>query len=96
MLVAPIPPNDQPCVPSLPEASPGVLVLKEPIPEELIALGREVLELVPRKQGASLEVYRRAADDLSQVLKTTGVRMKPKVLYYLALRVKWAMDSVRE
>jgi hypothetical protein len=70
------------------------LTLKEPIPEDLAALGREVLELVPRKQRGSLEAYRQAANDLSRILKTTGVRVKPKALYYTALRVKWIQDNV--
>ncbi len=85
--------NDQPCVPSLPLASPGSLTLKEPIPEELAALGREVLEMVPRPERCWLAAYRRAANALSRMLRTTGVRVKPKALYYVALRVKWIKDT---
>jgi hypothetical protein len=90
----PNPHNDQPCVPSFPAVHPGSLTLREPIPEDLAALGREVLELVPRKQRASLDAYRQAADALSRMLRTSGVRVKPKVLYYTALRVKWVQDNV--
>jgi hypothetical protein len=91
----PNPQNDQPCVPSFPAVQPGSLTLKEPIPEDLAALGREVLELVPRKERASLHAYRQAANALSPILKATGVRVTPKVLYYTALRVKWITDNVR-
>ncbi len=66
---------------------------KEPLPEALAALGREVLELVPRKQQGSLAAYRQAARDLSAILKVTGVRRAPKTLYYAALRVKWLADN---
>jgi hypothetical protein len=59
----------------------------------LAALGREVLDLVPRKQRASLAAYRQAATDLSAILKVTGVRRAPKTLYYAALRVKWLNDN---
>jgi hypothetical protein len=65
------------------------------IPAELAALGREVLELVPRKPQPSLEAYRVAAHNLSRVLKATGVRVTPKVFYYTALRVKWLDQAVR-
>jgi hypothetical protein len=88
--------QEQPSLPesvSVPVAS-AILSPKEPIPENLAALGREVLELVPRKQRGSLDAYRQAANALSRILKTTGVRVKPKVLYYTALRVKWMQDSV--
>jgi hypothetical protein len=84
---------EQPCLPSLSSAPPGSLTLKEPIPEELAALGEEVLDLVPRKERGSLEAYRRAAHALSRMLRTKGVRVKPKVLYYVALRVKWITDT---
>jgi hypothetical protein len=67
---------------------------KTPIPAELAALGREVLELAPRKPQPSLEAYRVAAHNLSRVLKATGVRVTPKVLYYTALRVKWLDQAV--
>jgi hypothetical protein len=93
MLGLPNPHNDQPSFPSLSTESPGSLALKEPIPEDLAALGREVLELVPRKQRGLLDAYRQAANDLSAILKVTGVRVKPKVLYYTALRVKWIADN---
>ena len=53
-----------------------------------------MLELVPRKERGSLEAYRQAARDMSQVLKVTKVRMTPKTLFYLALRVKWLRDNV--
>jgi hypothetical protein len=69
------------------------LTLKDPIPEDLAALGREVLELVPRKQRGSLDAYRQAANGLSAILKATGVLVKPKVLYYTALRVKWIANN---
>jgi hypothetical protein len=88
------PHNDQPCFPSLHAAHSGSLTLKEPIPEDLAALGQEVVELVPRKQRGSLDAFRQAANALSCILKTTGVRVKPKVLYYTALRVKWVQDNV--
>ena len=55
-----------------------------------------MLELLPRKQRGSLEAYRQAANDLSRILKKTGVRVKPKVLYYTALRVTWLQDQVAE
>ena len=89
----PNPHNDQPCVPSCPVVHPGPLTLKEPIPEDLAALGREVLELVPRKPQPALEVYRQAATALSAILKATGVRVPPEKLYYAALRVKWLTDQ---
>jgi hypothetical protein len=66
---------------------------KDPLPEALAALGREVLDLIPRKQRASLVAYRQAARDLSAILKVTGVRRAPKTLYYAALRVKWLTDN---
>ena len=66
---------------------------KAPLPAALAALGREVLDLVPRKQRASLAAYRQAARDLSAILKVTGVRRAPKTLYYAALRVKWLADN---
>ena len=50
--------------------------------------------MVPRNERGSLEAYRQAANDLSRILKTTGVQVKPKVLYYTALRVKWIADNV--
>ncbi len=87
--------NDQPVADaafSLPVASP-TFTPKEPIPEGLAALGREVLELVPRKPQPSLESYRQAASDLSAILRITGVRVTPKRLYYAALRVKWLADN---
>ena len=94
----PNPRNDQPQsgVPSLLVVVPGSLTLIEPMPEELAALGREMLEMVPRKQRGSLAAYRQAANDLSRMLGATGVRVKPKVLYYTALRVKWIKDSTIE
>ena len=66
---------------------------KTPLPEALAALGREVLDLIPRKQRASLAAYRQAAHDLSAILKVSGVRRAPKTLYYAALRVKWLRDN---
>jgi hypothetical protein len=65
----------------------------EPLPEALAALGREVLDSVPRKQRDSLAAYRQAARDLSAILRVTGVRRTPKTLYYAALRVKWLADN---
>ena len=67
-----------------------------PLPEALAALGREVLDLVPREPQPSLAAYRPAAGDLSAILKVSRVRVTPKVLYYTALRVKWMQDSVLE
>ena len=89
----PNPHNDQSCVPSIPAVQPGSFTLREPIPEDLAAFGREVLELVPRKQRGSLEAYRQAASDLSAILKVSAVRRAPKTLYYAALRVKWLADN---
>ena len=66
---------------------------KAPLPEALAALGREVLDLVPRKPEPSLAAYRQAASDLSTVLKVSRVRVTPKTLYYAALRVKWLVDN---
>ncbi len=85
--------NDQPCLPSPSEVVSPSLTLMDPIPEELAALGQEVLDMVPRKERSSLEAYRRAASDLSKILRVGKVRMKPKDLYYVALRVKWIKDS---
>ncbi len=87
--------NDQPVAnesSSLLVAAP-TFTPKEPLPEALAALGREVLDLVPRKQRTSLTAYRQAACDLSAILKVTGVRRAPKTLYYAALRVKWLVDN---
>jgi len=75
---------------------PPALTPKAPLPEALAALGREVLDLVPRKPQPSLAAYRQAANDLSAILKVSRVRVTPKVLYYTALRVKWMQDSVLE
>jgi transposase InsO family protein len=72
---------------------PPTLIPKSSIPDRLAELGREVLDMVPRKQRGSLEAYRQAAHDLSAILKVNGVRMKPKNLYYVALRVKWIADN---
>ena len=63
------------------------------LPEALAALGREVLELVPRTQRASLAAYRQAANDLSAILRVTGARSTTKTQYYAALRVKWLADN---
>ena len=72
---------------------PPAVIPKTPLPEALAALGREVLDLVPRKPQPSLAAYRQAASDLSAILKVTGVRRTPKTLYYAALRVKWIADN---
>ena len=77
---------------SLAVASPA-FIPKTPLPETLAARGREVLDLVPRKQRASLAVYRQGASDLSAILRVTGVRRAPKTLYYAAMRVKWLADN---
>ena len=90
--------KEQPSVPASPTItvlSPN-LVVKDPMPDDLAAFGREVLELVPRKQRASLDSYRQAAQALSRVLKITGVRVRPKVLYYAALRVKWIAENTAD
>ncbi len=86
---------EQPAVPTsdaISVCAPSVMP-KDPLPEALAALGREVLELVPRKQRDSLAADRQAARDLSAILKVTGVRRAPKTLYYAALRVKWLADN---
>lgn len=77
---------------TVPVCAPAVTP-KEPLPETLAALGREVLELVPRKQRGSLAAYRQAASDHSAILRVTGVRRTPRTLYYAALRVKWLADN---
>ena len=86
---------EQPAVPTSDTilACAPTVTPKAPLPEALAALGREVLDLVPRKQRASLAAYRQAATDLSAILKVTGVRRAPKTLYYAALRVKWLNDN---
>ena len=89
---------EQPSVPTsdpIPVCAPAVIP-KDPLPEALAALGREVLELVPRKQRGSLAAYRQAASDLSAILRVTGVRRAPKTLYYAALRVKWIRDNTTD
>ena len=72
---------------------PPAVTPKTPLPEALAALGREVLDLIPRKQRASLAAYRQAASDLSAILKVSRVRVTPKKLYYAALRIKWLRDN---
>ena len=87
--------NDKPVADvscALPVATP-TFTPKVPLPEALAALGREVLELVSRKQRGSLAAYRQAASDLSAILKVSRVRVTPKKLYYAALRVKWLADN---
>jgi hypothetical protein len=86
---------EQPAVPTSDTilVRPPAVNPKTPLPEALAALGREVLDLVPRKQRASLAAYRQAASDLSALLKVTGVRRAPRTLYYAALRVKWLADN---
>ena len=84
---SPVPASD-----TIPVRPPAVTP-KVALPEALAALGREVLDLIPRKQRASLAAYRQAASDLSAILKVTGVRRAPKTLYYAALRVKWLRDN---
>jgi hypothetical protein len=86
---------EQPAVPTSDTilVRPPTVIPKQPLPEALATLGREVLELVPRKQRHSLGAYRQAASDLSAILKVTGVRRAPKTLYYAALRVKWLVDN---
>jgi hypothetical protein len=86
---------EQPAVPTSDTilVRPPDVTPKAPLPEALAALGREVLELVPRKQRGSLEAYRQAASDLSAILRVTGVPRAPKTLYYAALRVKWLTDN---
>ncbi len=91
-------PDHSPEQPSTPTSDtilvrPPDVTPKVPLPEALAALGREVLDLVPRKQRASLAAYRQAARDFSANLKVTGVRRTPKTLYYSALRVKWPADN---
>ncbi len=86
---------EQPAVPTSDTilVRPPAVIPKTPLPETLVALGREVLELVPRKQRGSLAAYRQAASDLSAILRVTGVRRAPRTLYYAALRVKWLADN---
>ncbi len=91
-------PDHSPEKPSTPTSDTLVVcapavIPKAPLPEALAALGREVLDLVPRTQRASLATYRQAARDLSAILKVTGVRRAAKTLYYAALRVKWLADN---
>jgi hypothetical protein len=74
-------------------AFPPTFVPKEPLSEGLAALGREVLDMVPRKQRDSLAAYRQAASDLSAILRVTGMRRTTPTLYYAALRVKWLVDN---
>jgi hypothetical protein len=85
--------KEEPCPsPEIAVAHPN-LIPSKPIPEKLAALGREVLDMVPRQLRGSPEAYRQAASDLCAMLKVNGVRMKPENLYYIALRVKWVMDN---
>ena len=86
---------EQPAVPTSDTilVRPPDVTPKAPLPEALAALGRGVLDLVPRKQRGSLAAYRQAASDLSAILKVSGVRVTPKKLYYAALRVKWIADN---
>jgi hypothetical protein len=86
---------EQPAVPTSDTllVRPPAVSPKQPLPEALAALGREVLDFVPRKQRDSLAAYRQAARDLSAILRVTGVRRAPKTLYYAALRVKWLADN---
>ena len=85
--------NPQPVSSTFTVAIPSAFTPKEPLAENLAALGREVLDLVPRKQRTSLQAYRQAAEDLSAILKVGKVKVKPKNLYYYALRVKWLRDN---
>jgi hypothetical protein len=85
--------EEQPDAPLAFAVSAPTLIPKAPLSAGLAALGREVLDLVPRKQRDSLAAYRQAARDLSAILKVTGVRRTPKTLFYAALRVKWLMDN---
>jgi hypothetical protein len=86
---------EQPAVPTSDTilVRPPAVTPKAPLPEALAALGREVLDLVPRKPQPSLQAYRQAASDLSAILKVSGIRRAPKTLYYAALRVKWLADN---
>ena len=91
-------PDHSPEKPSTPTSDtivvrPPDVIPKTPLAEALAALGREVLDLVPRKPQPTLAAYRQAARDLSAILKVTGVRRAPKTLYYAALRVKWLADN---
>ena len=87
---------EQPAVPTSDTilVRPPAIIPKTPLPEALAALGREVLDLVPRKPQPSLAAYRQAASDLSAILKVSRVRVPPKKLYYAALRVKWLADNM--
>ena len=71
--------NNQPTLPS-PTIAPPTLVLQESIPERMAELGREVLDMVPRKERDSLEAYRRAANSLSPILRVKRVRVKRRDL----------------
>jgi hypothetical protein len=75
---------------------PPTVIPKAPISDGLAALGREVLDMVPRKQRGSLQAYRQAANDLSAILQVSGVRRKPATLYYAALRMKWIEDNTTD
>jgi hypothetical protein len=52
--------------------------------------------MVPSKPQPALAAYRQAAEHLSRIFRVTGLRIKPKMLYYTALRVKWLRDQVTE
>ncbi len=87
--------QERPCV-SMPSLIPAAITLtpRDRIPEPLAELGQEVLEMVPRKLRGSLVAYRRVAIDLSLILRINGVRVKPRSLYYAALRLKWIRDNM--
>ncbi len=87
--------QERPCVPPAPPCpAPITFTPRDPSPDPLAELGREVLEKIPCKQRGSLEAYRRAANDLSLILRASGVKIKPKALYYTALRQKWLDDNI--
>ncbi len=88
--------NEQTGLPSLAAMLPLTLRLKDAIPDELMALGQEVVDMVRRHGLYTLNTYRQAAKDLSKILRVNGRRIKPKDLYYVALRVKWIKDSTGE
>ncbi len=89
------PQDDRRLFPSLSSPSPRVFTLKEPIPPELVDLGWEVVAWVLHEGMYSLFGFREAAKAVSRTLNERGVRVRPRDLYYTALRVKWMKDSTR-
>ncbi len=83
-------------LPSLPDLSltlvPATRLISGPLPKELVALGREVLQISARNGRDSLAAHRHSATDLSTVLGVAGVEIAPRDLVYCALRVQGVRD----